>query len=211
MIGLTRALFAAALSLFAAAPGEPPPQPGIVPAKPEAEVVKPAAEAAAPVSKREWTVAKHLEVAGQPTTAETAKIGDEAYRFIMTDAGLTSSTIVLVYRKGSDYFLKSAEVHLHDYYGSAGKEGVEKTERKLTADQWNGLKVKLDALDFWKTPEPERRLVLDGTIWTIDGASAGKTRTLSIHAPEAGAFRAAGLYLWRLSGSFMGFWADKQE
>lgn len=159
----------------------------------------------------EWTVRKHLEVAGQPQGRELTKVGDEAYRFVCTDAGITSSTIVLVYRKGTDYFLKAADVDLHSYYGSNGKEGVEKTERKLTAAEWDGLQAKLKTLDYWTMPDPKRRLVLDGMNWTLEGATGPKYRTVMIASPDAGPYRATGLYLWRTSGIFMGYWADKQK
>ncbi|MCE9605148.1 MAG: hypothetical protein K8U03_09640 [Planctomycetia bacterium] len=160
---------------------------------------------------KEWTVEKHLQVAGQPTGKELAKLGDEAYRFVMTDAGLTSSTVVLVYKKGPDYFLKGAEVHLHDYYGSQGKSGVKKIERKLTSEEWTGLQTKLAALDFWNMRDPDPKLVLDGTRWTIEGALGPKQRAVFIASPEKGSFRAVGLDLWAKSGFGMGYLQDRTE
>ena len=210
MTGLTSAIFAVTLSVVAAGPEQPPAKPGTVPAK-AAAPGKQADEPAKSPEKREWTVEKHLQVGGQPATAELKKVGDEAYRFIFTDAGLTSSTIVLAYRKGSDYFLKAAEVHLHDYYGSAGKKGVELKERRLTAEEWNGLQARLKKLDFWNFVPPVEPLGLDGTDWTLEGAAGGKQLTTKIWSPDAGPFRAVGLYLWRTSGTFMGNWADKKQ
>lgn len=204
MTGLASALFAAAVALFAAAPGEPPPKPGTAPAQPQVDTAK-------PVGKQEWTVEKHLSVGGQPTAAELKKTTDEAYRFIFTDAGITSSKIVLVYRKGVHYYIQSAEVSLHDYYGSDGKEGVEKTERKLTAEEWNALEAKLKKLDFWNYTPPVEPLGLDGTDWYLEGVAGDKHLRTKIWSPEAGPFRAVCLHLWRTSGTFMGYWADKKD
>ena len=171
---------------------------------------------AAEPKEKEWTEKKHLQVAGQPLGKDLAKRGDEVYRFMLTDAGLTSSDIVVVARHGTEYTLSSAEVDLHAYYGAdgkdgGGKEGVEKTERKLTAEEWNAITARFKTLDFWKMPDPEPRLVLDGTIWTLEAAAGKQYRAVTIHAPDAGPFRAAGLQLWRTSGRFMGFWADLKE
>lgn len=216
MTGLISALFAvmlavvAPLSFCAAAPGEPPPKPGLQPATPQVESAEPATAAPQPVGKREWTVEKHLAVAGQPRVAELKKTADEAYRFIFTDAGVTSSTIVLVFRKGVHHHLQAAEVHLHDYYGSDGKKGVEKTERKLTVDEWNGLQARLQKLDFWNY-EPAERFGLDGTDWYLEGVAGDKQLRIKVWSPEAGPFRAACLQFWRTSGTFMGYWADKKE
>jgi len=211
MTGLTSALLVAAVSLFAAAPGEPPPKPGTAPAQPQVDIAKPAAAAAKPVGKQEWTVEKHLAVGGQPTAAELKKLADESYRFIFTDAGITSSTIVLVYRKGTSYRLQAAEVSLHAYYGSDGKEGVEKTERKLTAEEWHGLEAKLKKLDFWNYKPAVEAIGLDGTDWYLEGVAGDKHLRTKIWSPEAGPFRTACLHLWRTSGTFMGYWADKKE
>lgn len=166
---------------------------------------------AAEPQEREWSPKKHLEVAGQPFGKELAKRGDEVYRFMLTDAGLTTSDIVTVARRGTEYTLTAADVSLHEYYGSDGKEGVAKTERKLTAEEWNAITARFKTLDFWKMPDPEPRLVLDGTIWTLEAAAGKHYRAVTIHAPDAGPFRAAGLQLWRTSGQFMGFWADRKE
>lgn len=163
-----------------------------------------------PVDPKDWSLEKHLEVGGQPSSAEMKKLGDEAYRFIFTDAGLTSSKIVLVYRKGVSYHLKAAEVHLHDYYGSNGKNGVEKKERKLTAEEWNALEAKLKKLDFWNYEPPVEPLGLDGTNWILEGATEKKQLTTKIWSPDAGPFRSACLALWRTSGTFMGNYADQK-
>lgn len=169
-----------------------------------------AVEAAEPQEK-EWSEKKHLEVAGQPFEKGLAKRGDEVYRFMLTDAGLTTSDIVTVARRGTEYTLTSAEVDLHAYYGADGKKGVLKTERKLTAEEWNAITARFKTLDFWKMPDPEPRLVLDGTIWTLEAAAGKEYRAVTIHAPDARPFRAAGLQLWRTSGHFMGYWADRKE
>lgn len=175
-----------------------------------------AATLSAAEPKKEWSVKKHLEVAGQPVGKDLAKRGDEVYRFMLTDAGLTTSDIVVVARRGNEYTLTSADVNLHAYYGDEGpqddgKAGVEKTERKLTAEEWNAITARFKTLDFWKMPDPEPRLVLDGTIWTLEAAAGKQYRAVTIHAPDAGPFRAAGLQLWRTSGQFMGYWADLKE
>lgn len=209
MTGLTSALLAAALSLLAAPPGTPPGE--AAPERPGTSAVKPNAETAKLAATKEWTLEKHLAVGGQPTAAELKKTADEAYRFIFTDAGFTSSKIVLAYRKGTDYRLQAAEVSLHDFYGSQGERGVETTERKLTADEWNALQAKLKKLDFWNYVPPVEPLGLDGTNWHLEGIAGDKHLMTKIWSPEAGPFRTACLQLWRTSGTFMGYWADKKE
>lgn len=213
MIGFTSALLSAALSLFIAPLGQPPGEAPARPdtAKPVVAPAKPSAETAKLAAKEEWTLEKHLAVGGQPTAAELKKTADEAYRFIFTDAGLTSSKIMLVSRKGTDYRLQAAEVSLHDFYGSKGERGVEKTERKLTADEWNTLQAKLKKLDFWNYVPPVEPLGLDGTNWHLEGVAGNKHLMTKIWSPEAGPFRTACLQLWRTSGTFMGYWADKKE
>lgn len=160
--------------------------------------------------EREWTVDKHLKVAGQPAKIGDIKDADECYRFVKTDAGLTSSDIVLIYLKGNEPLLKAAEVDLHSYYNSNGKEGVELKERKLTREEWHSFKQRFTAADVWNIKK-QQALVLDGGHWNFEAKAFGRYRQVSINSPDTGPYRALCLEAWRLSGLFMGNYENLKE
>ena len=155
--------------------------------------------------ERVWTIAKHLEVAGQQDGKTMAATQGEWYRFIQHDAGLTSSTIVLIATDGTNVTLNAASVSLHDYYGSDGKSGVERNRKSLSADQWRALKDQLAKLDFWHY-QAKPIIGLDGSTWILEGAKDGVYRRIEEWSPDPGKFREPCLSMWRASGLFMGMY-----
>lgn len=150
-----------------------------------------------------FSLAKHLELAGQPEGEKLAKIKGESYRFISHDPGLTSSTIVLVTKDDSKITLSACRVSLNDYYGSKGKSGVERIEKLLPVDQWLEVQEKLSRLDYWHY-KAEKKVGVDGAYWVLEGAKDGVFRQLDEWSPDPGDFRESCLYMWRISGLFMG-------
>jgi hypothetical protein len=183
-----------------------------------------------------WTLSKHLEIAGQPELDSLSKIKCESYRFIFRDPGCTSSEIVLIIKDSSKILLKAGEVHLHEYYYNNGKAGFSTFEKALSEDEWRNIMEKLSKLDFWhyespptsgiiqETPKPGSdtmkaiqgstvwvRVQADGTYWTLEGTKNGIARHFEEGSPEEGDYREVCLYLWRLSGLFMGLYNDMQR
>jgi len=153
-------------------------------------------------SDREWTIAKHLEVVGQPSLDALLQSSSEFYRFIQYDPGITSSKIVLVHKGTNGIELTAGGVSLHGYYEGA-KAVYDKHSRFLTDAEWSAIQAKVDDLDFWNYT-PNKKMGLDGSYWLIEAGKDGQTKSITEWSPDPGYYRALCLYLWRISGVFMG-------
>ena len=93
-------------------------------------------------AEREWTIAKHLEVARQPSLDSLLQNSTEFYRFIHYDPGITSSEIVLVCKGTNGIELTACAVSLHGYYEGAKATYGEQT-RILSDAEWSTIKDKM--------------------------------------------------------------------
>jgi hypothetical protein len=146
---------------------------------------------------------RHLEIAKQPSLAKLQEAKADGYRFIMYDAGYTSSLSVLVQKSSEGAVLSAADVSLHDYYGSDGQRGVQRSTKQLSPDEWAALSAKLKRLDLWNY-RPSGKAGLDGSSWVLEVVQGGKSRRITEWSPDIGDYRAACLLLWRMSGQFTG-------
>ena len=153
-------------------------------------------------AEREWTIAKHLEVAGQPSFDALLQSSNEFYRFIHYDPGITSSKIVLVYKGTNGIELTACGVSLHGYY-EGDKAIYGECSRIITNAEWDTIQEKIDALDFWNYI-PNKKMGFDGSYWLIEAGKDGEKKSITEWAPDPGNYRALCLYLWRISGVFMG-------
>ncbi|MGA3286132.1 MAG: hypothetical protein ABSD46_01755 [Bacteroidota bacterium] len=185
--------------------------------------------------ERVWTLAKHLELAGQVKVEKMTKSKGESYRFILRDPGFTSSKIILITKDSSSIALNACYVSLHDYYG--GRSGVlNRTDKVLSTDEWRDIEDKLSKLDFWhyssiptssydsstQTSSYDSltqtgviyggtvwvTVHLDGSYWMLEGARDGVVRKFEECSPDSGDYRELCLSMWRISGLFMGFYKD---
>lgn len=159
-------------------------------------------------AEREWTIAKHLDVAGQPSLDALSQSATEFYRFIQCDPGRTSSKIVLVHKGANGIELKASAVSLHDYYAGA-KAVYDEHSRILTDAEWGTIQEKIEALDFWNYT-PNKKMGFDGSDWMIEAGKGGKTKSITEWSPDPGYYRALCLHLWRLSGMFMGTYKNDE-
>ena len=160
-------------------------------------------------SEREWTIAKHLEVAGQPSLDTLLDNSTEFYRFIQYDPGQTSSKIVLANKGTNGIELTASGVSLHSYYAGA-KAVYDEHSRKLTDAEWSAIQEKVDDLDFWNYA-PNMKMGLDGSYWMIEAGIDGKAKSITEWSPDPGKYRALCLYLWRISGVFMGQYRNDEK
>ncbi len=160
-------------------------------------------------TEREWTIAKHLEVAGQPSQDELIQSSTEFYRFIHFDPGRTSSKIVLVQKGTNGIELTACAVSLHHYYGGKKATYGEQT-RILTDAEWSTINEKIDAVDFWNYT-PNKKMGLDGSYWMIEAGKDGQTKSITEWSPDPGNYRALCLNLWRISGIFMGHYKNNEK
>ncbi len=160
-------------------------------------------------TEREWTIAKHLEVAGQPSHDELIQSSTEFYRFIHFDPGITSSRIVLVQKRTNGIELTACAVSLHGYY--EGEKAVyDEHSRILTDVEWSTINEKIETLDFWNYI-PNKKLGLDGSYWMIEAGKDGQTKSITEWTPNPGKYRALCLNLWRISGMFMGNYKNNEK
>ena len=160
-------------------------------------------------AEREWTIAKHLEVAGQPSLDSLLQNSTEFYRFIHYDPGITSSKIVLVCKGTNGIELTASGVSLHGYY-EGDKASYDECSRILPSAEWDTIQEKVAALDFWNYT-PNKKMGLDGSYWLIEAGKDGKTKSVTEWSPDPGNYRALCLYLWRISGVFMGQYRNDEK
>jgi hypothetical protein len=160
-------------------------------------------------AEREWTVAKHLEVAGQPSHDVLVKSSAEFYRFIYSDPGCTSSTIVLIQKGTNGIGLSACSVDLHGYYAER-KATYDEHSRNLSEVEWSKIQETLEALDFWNYT-PQKRMGLDGSYWTIEAGKDGYEKSITEWSPGPGSYRDLCLHLWRMSGMFMGMYKNDKK
>ena len=160
-------------------------------------------------SDKVWNMAKHVEVAGQPSHFVLLKTTPEFYRFILIDPGHTSSSIVLVQKGTNGNELIACSVYLHDYYAKRNPVS-DKHSRMLSTDEWNTLHDKLKAFDFWNYT-PQEKLGMDGAYWVIEAGKDGHAKQISEWSPDPSNYRALCLFLWRLSGMQMGGYKNDEK
>lgn len=165
-------------------------------------------QAADDSEQRRFDLMRHFELAKQPTLGVLKEARVEGCRFIFHDGGMTSSVVVLIQKVGQRVSMSAGRVSLHDYYGSEGKKGVERVGRSLSSDEWTQLSDKLEKLDPWRY-QLTGSFGLDGDYWILEVFKDGKSRRITEWSPEAGEYRELCLDVWRASGLFMGWYANK--
>jgi hypothetical protein len=143
----------------------------------------------------EW-YARHLSAMSEPSFLSLHDNEDEAYRFLWLRS-FHHPVAVRVWRSGDQRFLTVKELSGAGGY-EPGKLIVNRT-RALTEEEWSTFTLLLEDALYWQIAERDDDMGTDGAQWIVEGVREGYYHLADCWSPDDGSYRAACLYLLKIS------------
>ena len=140
---------------------------------------------------------EHLAAMGEPSLYFAYDPTGESYRFLWLRS-FHHPVAVRVWSSGDEHFLVVKQLDGAGGY-APGRLSVNRT-RPLSKDEWDEFVRLLDGICYWQLPTEDSRLGNDGAQWILEGVKDGRYHIVDRWSPDGGDYRAACLYLLKLSG-----------
>jgi hypothetical protein len=132
---------------------------------------------------REW-FAQHLRAMVEPTLS-CKDPGGEVYRFLWLRTFDFPMAVRIAKVKG---VATLSAVELDGAGGYEPGKVSRRAHRTLTAEEWEQVARKIEAIDFWNMPGQDGRYGLDGARWVLEGRRGYSYHLVNRWSPDEGAY-----------------------